>query len=124
MVTVNSLIKPLINQNLVTAKNMVQREVGRPATKYFFNYDAERYLLCTIQEELNPQLGHNDLVIKPHVVNMAGTILSTGVTTDFSDYTRSTPADALRQALQLDPTVVAVGLAFPGKIDHGVVQSS
>jgi hypothetical protein len=118
VVTVNSLLKELVAKNIVDEQPLVQRDIGRPATNYSFNYDYEKYLLITIQEE------KNHLTIKSHTVNMAGTITETGTTVDFTDCNAQTFINALRDAITLTPDVKALAIAFPGKIYKGVVLSS
>lgn len=124
VVTVNSLVRQLLSDGYVTERPLVQREVGRPAAKYYFNYDAQHFVLVTIQEEHNVQEGRSDLVIKPHVVNLAGKIIATGATVDFSDYSAGTFIAAIKAASALAPDAAALGIAFPGKIDAGVILAS
>lgn len=118
VVTVNSLLKELVETNVVYEQPLVQRDVGRPATNYAFNYDHEHYLLITIQEEAN------HLVIKAHVTNMLGEVTATGSTIDFSECDGTTFVNALKDAVNLAPDAKALALAFPGKIYKGFVLSS
>lgn len=118
VVTVNSLLKELVEKRIVFERPLVQRDIGRPATNYSFNYDYENYHFITIQEE------NNHLIIRDHVTNMAGVTVKTGPTVDFSDCTAGTFTTALAEAIKLAPQAAKLAIAFPGKLYKGVVLSS
>lgn len=118
IVTTNALLKTLVDDKIVTQTPLVARAIGRPATNYAFNYQSETHLLMTIQEE------HNHLTIKATACDMAGIALKPTICVDFSDCQSDTFVQAIQQAIHLAPTAAALGIAFPGKIDQGIVQSS
>ena len=55
MVTINSLLKDLVSEGMVTKGKLVQREIGRPAIEYCFNYKYSKSLLLALIE-VNRQL--------------------------------------------------------------------
>ena len=67
-VTVNSLVKVLVETGEFIEGELIQQKMGRPAVIYSFNYNFQKYLLLSIQEE------KNKLYINTVITNMAGEI--------------------------------------------------
>lgn len=69
MVTINSLLKDLVSEGMVTKGKLVQREIGRPAIEYCFNYKYSKSLLLALDrskssigvEKLPHRFERNDL---------------------------------------------------------------
>ncbi|WP_440896609.1 hypothetical protein ACS127_00960 [Amphibacillus sp. Q70] len=117
MVTINSLLKELINDGVVQEGELTQREMGRPAIEYIFNADYSHAMLLSIQEK------KPGLLIKMKVVNLKGDI-QTEATIDFSEVTRDRFKAIIAEQLSRITYVDRMGVLFPGKINQGVVQSS
>lgn len=117
MVTINSLLKELISERVVQEGTLTQREMGRPAIEYIFNYDYSHAMLFSIQEK------KPGLLIKVKVVNLKGEIKAED-TIDFSEISRDKFKSIITEQLSKTTYIDRIGVLFPGKINQGVVQSS
>ena len=118
LVTINSLLKELVAEQVVFEGEIVPQTIGRPAINYHFNYDFQHSLLLSIQEA-----SASKLCIKSTLVNLKGAPLKEE-TFDFSTITLKNFITILQTQLAENPTVKNIGILLPGKIYHGVIQSS
>lgn len=118
VVTINNLLKQLLTTGAITEVGIIQRDMGRPAKQYQFNYQQQALLLITLQEK------NSVLTISRVVSDMAGNIIADHGDIAFSDYAPNTLITAIAEAIAASPQLTAIGLAFPGKIATGVVTSS
>lgn len=117
VVTSNSLVKELVEANIFLEGAQVQQEMGRPATNYYFNYNHQHYLLFSIQE-INQVL---TIIVK--VVNLKG-IATFDKEVDFSQVDLTELVKLSEELYAAYPTIVAIGISFPGKTAGDVVTSS
>lgn len=117
VVTSNALVKELVEGGIFLEGAQVQREMGRPATNYYFNYNHQHFLLISIQEK------NRSLEIEARVVNLKG-ISSYEERIDFSTIALDDLAKEIESLCEKFPTVVAIGISFPGKTSENIVTSS
>ena len=117
VVTSNALVKELVEANIFLEGAQVQQEMGRPATNYYFNYNHQHYLLFSIQE-INQVL---TIIVK--VVNLKG-IATFDKEVDFSQVDLTELVKLSEELYAAYPTIVAIGISFPGKTAGDVVTSS
>lgn len=118
MVTVNSLLKELVQEQLVLEGKQVQGESGRPAVEYHFNYDLSHSLLLSLEE------ASGKLFIRSFLIDLAGIVLKEEQVA-FPDV----QLDSFIRILQLQLTkhpfeIRNISISIPGKIYNGVIQSS
>ncbi|EOT29387.1 ROK family protein [Enterococcus saccharolyticus] len=121
VVTINTLVKELVEKKIILEGDLVQPPLGRPAICYHFNYDQQHFLLLSIQEK--KAAIHRTLEIVGKIVNLAGEI-KYEKNIDFTEISLDFFLDTLNHFVQLDIAFTKIGLSFPGKIYHGVVLSS
>ena len=117
MVTINSLLKELVAEGSVTKGELIQREIGRPAIEYCFNYQYTKSLLLALVEV------DRKLVLKSYLIDLKGTVLAT----QQQAFTEITPAAfqiLVRQSIEAFPEAQQIAVLLPGKISQGVVTSS
>ncbi|MDH6363770.1 hypothetical protein M2139_000607 [Enterococcus sp. PF1-24] len=117
MVTIQSLLKELLEKQIIFEGEIIQREMGRPAVAYHFNYEKEQNLLLCIREK------QGQLIIESLVTNLAGKIAAKEII-DFSQISLPRFLEITQQQLQANPQVQQIGIFFPGKVANDVVQSS
>ncbi|MGC6768537.1 ROK family protein [Enterococcus sp. LJL128] len=122
VVTINSLVKQLVADQIFIESKPIQQPLGRPANEYLFNYDLVHYLLVSIQEKREPH-EKRSLVIIGKVVNLAG-VEKYHTTIDFSTPSLEGLMAAFKDMLQFSVPVEKIGLSIPGKIDHSIIVSS
>ncbi|WP_086347566.1 ROK family protein [Candidatus Enterococcus clewellii] len=117
VVTSNALVKELVEASIFLEGAQIQREMGRPATNYYFNYNYQHYLLLSIQEK------DRVLKIMARVINSKGmSCLDQEV--DFSSVDLDELAVLSKKLCETFPTIVAIGISFPGKTAGDIVTSS
>ncbi len=117
MVTINSLLKDLVSEGMVTKGELVQREIGRPAIEYCFNYKYSKSLLLALIE-VNRQLE-----LRSYHIDLKGTILAAQHQA-FSEITPTAFQNLVRQSIEAFADVEQIAVLLPGKISEGVVTSS
>lgn len=122
VVTVNSLVKELVKENIFIEGPLIQQKKGRPAAEYMFNYDKSFYLLVLIQEKKSLEI-KRDLEIIVKVVNMEG-VEKASETVDFSDINIKVLMGIIEKYINGEHEIERIGLAIPGKIHDGVMISS
>lgn len=121
VVTINALIKELLEEGIVTEGLPVQQSLGRPALNYHFNYNQSYYLLLSIQADLT--LTPQKLIILAKIVNLAGEE-AYAKTFDYSEVTLSRLLEIIQLTLEQPLTIAKIALALPGKVANDLVQSS
>ncbi|AYW47148.1 ROK family protein [Tetragenococcus osmophilus] len=117
IVTINSLLKELVQNRFVYAQYEVQREFGRPATKYHFNYDRLKFLLISIVAS------HGDLFIYSYIVNLEQNVQQK--TCDrFFPCTTEVFQQILSKQLAKEANIQKIAISIPGKVDEGIIKSS
>lgn len=112
-VTVHSILKELLKENSITEGEMVQKDIGRPALEYNFNYD--------YQLSLHLSLIHLDKIVG-EVVNLAGEVKDQ-VTIHLVEQTQAEIALYFKEIYMKFPHVDNIGIMIPGKIHNGVILS-
>lgn len=121
VVTINSLVKQLIEENIFIEGEHIQQPLGRPAITYHFNYNQSHFLLLSIQEKKVSE--NRKLIIIGKIVNLAGEIKYEN-TFDFSKITLEFFISKISHFLEKEYDIDKIGLSIPGKIYNGVVLSS
>ncbi|EUJ30516.1 ROK family protein [Listeria cornellensis] len=107
-VTVNGLVKELVEAGEFIGGELIHPKIGRPSVHYHFNYDLEHYLLISIQETAGK------LHIVAHVVNMRGDI----------QITRNQPMEVVKMSAIIDVVteilaqklaITNIAISIPGK---------
>lgn len=107
-VTVNGLVKELVEAGEFIGGELIHPKLGRPSVHYHFNYDFEHYLLISIQETA----GKLHIVAK--IVNMRGDI----------KLTRNQPmevveiravVDVVTEILAQKLAITNIAISIPGK---------
>ncbi|MGX7163296.1 ROK family protein [Enterococcus massiliensis] len=121
VVTINSLVKQLVDEKVFIDDGLKQLPLGRPATAYRFNYDQNHFLLLSIQEK--KVSNHRKLIIIGKIVNLSGEIKHEN-TIDFSEINLDFLISFITSFLDLSYMIDKIGLSLPGKVYNGVVLSS
>lgn len=121
VVTINALVKQLVEEKFFIEGSPVQQSLGRPAAIYQFNYEKQHFLLLSIEESKNSASNH--LILVGKIVNLQGTVI-VEQTIDFSAPTMALLIETIMWFLNQDQTIHKIGLSLPGKVYHGVVLSS
>jgi DNA-binding XRE family transcriptional regulator len=122
VVTINSLVKELVKENILLEGSLIRQKTGRPAIEYIFNYDKTFYLLISIQEKKSPERNRK-LEIVAKIVNMDGDEkLSEKI--DFPDINIEALLRIIGKYIHGEYGIGRIGLAIPGKIFEGVITSS
>ncbi|MEH7386089.1 ROK family protein [Bacillus sp. JJ1521] len=122
VVTINSLVKELVKENIFLEGPLIQQKTGRPAVEYIFNYDRSFYLLLSIQEKKSPERKRK-LEIIAKIVNMEGAQKVSEVF-DFPEININALLTIIEKYMHAEYEVERIGLAIPGKIFEGVITSS
>ena len=122
VVTVNSLVKELVKENIFIEGSSIKQKTGRPAVEYCFNYEKMLFLLLSIQEEKSSNK-ERTLEIHVKISDMEGIVKKTNII-DFSNITMIALADIIEQYITRYPKIGRIGLSLPGKISDGVITSS
>lgn len=121
VVTINSLVKELVKENIFLENSFVQQKTGRPAADYIFNYDKSFYLLVSIQEKKSAKRKRNlETIIK--IVNLDGD----EKVSDIVDFPNDTDdlLQIIDKYIHREYEIERIGLTLPGKIFEGVITSS
>jgi hypothetical protein len=122
VVTINSLVKELVKENIFLEGQSVQQKTGRPAVEYAFNYDKTHYLILSIQEKKSPERVRKlEVIVK--VVNMDG-VEKISEVIDFPIIKLEALFDIIGTYLKGNYEIGKIGLSIPGKISKGVITSS
>lgn len=120
-VTINSLVKQLLEEGVITEGEKAQPALGRPATIYHFNEGQAYYLLLSIQEKHINDIRH--LMIHGSIVNLTGDVQCVREF-EYTDISLEFLLDKIKYFLALDYSVKGIALSIPGKIHQGVILSS
>lgn len=120
-VTINSLVKQLLEEGVITEGEKAQPALGRPATIYHFNEAQAYYLLLSIQEKHQDDVRR--LMIHGSIVNLTGDVEYIHEF-EFIDISLEFLLDKLKYFLTLDYPIKRIALSIPGKIHQGVILSS
>lgn len=121
VVTINSLVKELVQENILLENALVQQKTGRPAAEYIFNYDKSNYLLISIQEKKSREKKRRlEMVVK--IVNLDG-VEKVSEVFEFSNNVAGL-MKVIEKYIHGEYEIERIGLALPGKIFEGVVTSS
>ena len=107
-VTVNSLVKVLVETGEFIEGELIQQKMGRPAVVYSFNYNFQKYLLLSIQEE------KNKLYINTAITNMAGEITD-GKLYSYENIEMRTIIEVIGEAAERNNSIAAIGISIPGR---------
>lgn len=121
VVTINSLVRQLIEKNIFIEGDLTQQPLGRPAIIYHFNYNQSHFLLLSIQKKKISE--NRKLIIVGKIVNLAGEVTYENIF-DFSEITLEFLVSKINHFLELDYDIDKIGLSIPGKIYNGVIISS
>lgn len=122
VVTINTLVKHLVESRDIVRGSYQKQTAGRPAMEYHFNYDKTHDLLISVQEKDIQQTEKVlELVVK--VVNLCDEE-KVSQSVDFSEIQMETILDIIREYTEGIHVIGRIGLSIPGKISRGVVTSS
>lgn len=121
-VTINSIVNELMDKNIFLEGPLVQKDIGRPAIRYSFNYDAQHYLLLSVQEKLS-EGSTKPLQIISKIVNMKGEEKLVDVL-DFHQVELNAFLEILLKYINAGYEISSIGISLPGKIHEGIVISS
>ncbi|MHC5229689.1 ROK family protein [Enterococcus sp. LJL99] len=121
VVTVNSIVKQLVEESVVTEGELIKQPLGRPAISYSFNYDRKHYLLLSIQEELTEN--GRKLIIISSITNLAGD-QKEQEKFDFAIPSLSLLISITKKLVATDYVFEKIGVSIPGKLFNGVIVSS
>ena len=107
-VTVNSLVKVLVETGEFIEGELIQQKMGRPAVVYSFNYNFQKYLLLSIQEE------KNKLYINTVITNMAGEITDRKLYS-FENIEMQAIIEIIDEAVKGNNSIAAIGISIPGQ---------
>ena len=107
-VTVNSLVKVLVETGEFIEGELIQQKMGRPAVVYSFNYNFQKYLLLSIQEE------KNKLYINTVITNMAGEITDRKLYS-FENIEMQAIIEIIDEAVKENNSIAAIGISIPGQ---------
>ena len=107
-VTVNSLVKVLVETGEFIEGELIQQKMGRPAAVYSFNYNFQKYLLLSIQEE------KNKLYINTVITNMAGEITDRKLYS-FENIEMQAIIEIIDEAVKENNSIAAIGISIPGQ---------
>lgn len=117
MVTVNVLLKELVEEKILFEHFNVQKDLGRPATQYEFNYDLRKSLLFSFRES------DHHLNVDIYTINMGGKILS-HEKANFHEISPSKFQLLIATNLRGRTDIDSIGILLPGKISNGLITSS
>lgn len=121
VVTINALVKQLVEANILLEGEAVQQPLGRPALNYAFNYDLQHDLLLSIQEEKTAD--NRKLILFGQIVNLKGTV-KYEAKRPFNKVDLNELLTHVQHFLKQAENLAQIGLSLPGKIYQGVVVSS
>lgn len=121
VVTINSLVKQLVDEKILIEGDLEKQPIGRPAYIYHFNYEQQHFLLLSIQEELTDT--NKKLIILGKIVNLNGDLI-VEERFDFNQVELNIFIEKVQYFLELGYSIDKIALSFPGKIYNGVVLSS
>ena len=107
-VTVNSLVKVLVETGEFIEGELIQQKMGRPAVVYSFNYNFQKYLLLSIQEE------KNKLYINTVITNIAGEITDRKLYS-FENIEMQAIIEIIDEAVKGNNSIAAIGISIPGQ---------
>ena len=107
-VTVNSLVKVLVETGEFIEGELIQQKMGRPAVVYSFNYNFQKYLLLSIQEE------KNKLYINTVITNIAGEITDRKLYS-FENIEMQAIIEIIDEAVKENNSIAAIGISIPGQ---------
>ena len=122
VVTVNSLVKELVKENIFIEGSSIKQKTGRPAAEYCFNYEKILFLLLSIQEEKSMNKKRK-LEIHVKITDMEGNEKHSEII-GFSSITMITLTNIIEQYINSYPKIGRIGLSIPGKISKGIITSS
>lgn len=117
MVTVNILLKELVEEKIVLEHPHVQKDLGRPATQYEFNVNYQKSLLFAFRES------GRTLYVDIFTINMIGEILEH----EKEDFQEVSPASfqlLIAAKLKGKKNIDSLAFLLPAKISEGVITSS
>ncbi|WP_206856454.1 ROK family transcriptional regulator [Candidatus Enterococcus mangumiae] len=117
MVTINSLVKELVDDGFLFEHPNKPREIGRPATQYEFNYDRKHSLLFVFREE------NKQLYVDIFTIDLKGERLAKQ-TRPFFDVSPSAFQLLIANHLKSASTIASLGFSIPAKISEGMITSS
>lgn len=122
VVTINSLVKELVEEGTFIEVDSVQQQLGRPAVKYAFNYDKNHFLLLSLQEKKSHKM-ERELEVVSKIVNLAG-LEKHEETFEFSSVAVESLIAIIQQSIQKGYSIEKIGLSIPGKIFNNTIISS
>lgn len=123
IVTINSLIKQLVAENIIIEGDKIKPNLGRPSNIYHFNYHHAYFLLISVEEVT--QENEKKLALRANVVNLAGEVFfeETCLFTTFTiDYFLELIEQFLAQIEEYP--IKKIGISFPGKVYQKKIVSS
>ena len=107
-VTVNSLVRNLVETGEFIEVELIRQKMGRPAVTYSFNYNFQKYLLLSIQEE------KNKLYINTVITNIAGEITDRKLYS-FENIEMQAIIEIIDEAVKGNNSIAAIGISIPGQ---------
>lgn len=117
MVTVNSLLKDMVNQNLLTEIENVPRDIGRPATLYIFNYAHKLSQLFLFIES------NKELSLESYTIDMRGEIIG-HESVAIKDISQMSFQILIASKLKDKQNIHSIGIILPAKINEGTITAS
>lgn len=121
VVTINSLVSQLVEEEVLIEGELTQQSLGRPAITYHFNYNQNHFLLLSIQEKrVNEK---RFLILLGKIVNLAGEVqLEEEI--NFEQVTLPLFLEKIHYFLSQSIPIDKISLSIPGKLYDGQVLSS
>lgn len=121
VVTTNSLVKELVEENTLIEGKLIHQPLGRPAFTYHFNYDKSLFLLLSVQENQINNIRKLKIISK--VVNLKGNTKYIE-SADFFPVTIDFLINSIYSNINKDFDISKIALSIPGKIFDNVILSS
>ncbi|GAF13717.1 N-acetylglucosamine kinase [Bacillus sp. JCM 19045] len=118
IVTINSLMKELLDENVISEGSLIQQPMGRPAIEYFFQYDLQHMLLLSLQDF------NGTLCLVAKTTNLSGTEKQAWFI-ELPEITLDWLIGAITRCLEdSDVAITQISLSIPGKVFDDTVTSS
>lgn len=123
IVTMNSLVKQLVEANVLIEGDKIKPNLGRPSNIYHFNYNQTYFLLVSVEEIT--QGNEKKLALRANVANLAGEVFFEE-TRLFATFTIAYFLELIEQFLDQveEYPIKKIGISFPGKVYQKKIVSS
>lgn len=116
MVTINSVLKELVLEGIVLEGQTIQKEVGRPAVEYRFNYDGVQNLFISFQEK------NQQVTVTFYITNLKCDI-------QFEEIKKCVAIEpmafkkCITEVLELHPYISTIAVMCPAEIQSGAIMN-